>query len=207
MSFEKSVFINCPFDKNYRDDLLKPILYVTVINGLIPRLALEISDAGQIRLEKIISLIKSCKFSIHDLSLVKSTEAEQFSRMNMPFELGIDCGLRNSENLLFNGKQFLILEANRYDYMKALSDINGFDVKVHNNDTERVVVCLYNWLSEILIIKKQDPPKKIFYNFLDFNTSLFIEKLGQFGTDELAINYIENISIPEYIDEIRERLG
>ncbi len=56
----------------------------------------------------------------------------------MPFELGIDYGLRKSGNTSLNTKQFLILEANRYDYMKAISDINGFDIKVHSNDTEKM---------------------------------------------------------------------
>ncbi len=103
-------------------------------------------------------------------------------------------------------KLFLILEANRYDYMKAISDINGFDIKVHSNDTEKIFDCLYSWFSETLKISKQDPPLKTFYDFIDFNTSLFEEKVSQFRSDKLATNYIEKISIPEYIQEIKERL-
>ena len=87
MSFEKSVFINCPFDKSYIDDILKPILYVLVKNGFNPRLSLEVSDSGQVRLQKITEIIKTCKYSIHDLSIVKSKKAKEFARMNMPFEL------------------------------------------------------------------------------------------------------------------------
>lgn len=206
MSFEKNVFINCPFDKSYIDDILKPILYVLVKNGLKPRLSLEVSDSGQVRLQKITGIIKSCKYSIHDLSIVKSKKAKEFARMNMPFELGIDYGLRNSGIGKLNEKQFLILEAVKYDYMKAISDINGFDIKVHSNETEKIFDCLYSWLSETLKINKQDPPLKIFYDFIDFNTSLFNEKVAEFHSDDLAKNYIEKISIPEYIEEIRERI-
>lgn len=206
MSFEKSVFINCPFDKSYIDDLLKPILYVVVKNGLYPRLSLEVSDSGEVRLQKITEIIKSCKYSIHDLSIVKSRKAKEFARMNMPFELGIDYGLRNSGIQNLNDKQFLILEANKYDYMKAISDINGFDIKVHGNETEKMFECLYSWLSETLKISKQDPPLKIFYDFVDFNASLFDEKVAQFSSDDLAKNYIDKISIPEYVEEIRERI-
>lgn len=206
MSFQKSVFINCPFDRKYIDDLLKPMLYVLVKNGLAPRLSLEVSDSGQARLEKITNIIKGCKYSIHDVSIVKSKKINEFARMNMPFELGIDYGLRKSGNISLSRKQFLILEANKYDYMKAISDINGFDIKVHSNDTEKIFDCLYTWLSETLKISKQDPPLKIFYDFIDFNASLFKEKVGQFGSDKLATNYIEKISIPEYIQEIQERL-
>lgn len=206
MSFEKSVFINCPFDIKYIDNLLKPILYVVIKNGLSPRLSLEVSDSGQARLEKITEIIKSCKYSIHDLSLVKSKKANEFARMNMPFELGIDYGLRKSGKAPLNTKQFLILESTKYDYMKAISDINGFDIKEHNNNTEKIFECIYSWSSETLKINKQDPPLKIFYDFVDFNTSLFEEKVRKFGSDNLAKNYIEKISIPEYIEEIKERL-
>lgn len=206
MSFEQNVFINCPLDKLYIDDLLKPILYILVKNGLFPRLSLEVSDSGQVRLQKITEIIKSCKYSIHDLSIVKSKKAKEFARMNMPFELGIDYGLRNSSIPKLGEKQFLILEATRYDYMKSISDINGFDIKVHGNETEKIFDCLYSWLSETLKINKQDPPLKMFYDFIDFNTSLFVEKVAEFRSDDLAKNYIEKISIPEYIAEIRERI-
>ena len=206
MNFEKNVFINCPFDKDYINDLLKPMLYVIVKNNLVPRLALEVSDSGQLRLDKITDIIKSCKFSIHDLSMVKSKKDNEFARMNMPFELGIDYGLRKSGISPLNDKQFLILEAVKYDYMKALSDINGMDIKVHSNNTEKIFECLYTWCSDTLKIKKQDPPLKTFYDFVDFNTSLYNEKLRDLGSDKLAQNYIEKISIPEYIEEIQERL-
>jgi hypothetical protein len=206
MSFEKSVFINCPFDKSYIDDILKPILYVLVKNGFNPRLSLEVSDSGQVRLQKITEIIKTCKYSIHDLSIVKSKKAKEFARMNMPFELGIDYGLRNSGISKLGEKKFLILEAVKYDYMKAISDINGFDIKVHSNETEKIFDCLYSWLSETLKINKQDPPLKIFYDFIDFNTSLFKEKVEELHSDDLAKNYIDKISIPEYIEEIRERI-
>jgi len=206
MSFAKNVFINCPFDEAYINNLLKPILYIVIKNGLNPRLSLEISDSGQVRLHKITEIIQSCKYGIHDLSIVKSKKANEFARMNMPFEFGIDYGLRKSGIAQLKAKQFLILEATKYDYMKAISDINGFDIKVHGNSTERIFECLYSWSSETLKISKQDPPLKIFYDFVDFNTSLFEEKVTQFGSDKLAKNFIEKISIPEYIQEIRERV-
>jgi hypothetical protein len=206
MAFAKNVFINCPFDKAYINNLLKPILYVLIKNGLTPRLSLEVSDSGQVRLQKITDIIKICKYGIHDLSIVKSKTAYEYARMNMPFELGIDYGLRKSDIAPLNTKQFLILEATKYEYMKAISDINGFDVKVHGNNTKKVFECLYSWFSETLKIRKQDPPLKIFYDYVDFNTNLFEEKVSQLGSDKLAKNYIDKISIPEYIQEIVERL-
>lgn len=206
MNFEKCVFINCPFDQTYINDLLKPMIYILIKNGLSPRLSLEVSDSGQMRLEKITGIIKGCKYGIHDLSIVKSRKAKEFARMNMPFELGIDYGLRKSGMSPFDTKQFLILEATKYDYMKAVSDINGFDIKVHENNTEKLFECLYTWSSETLKITKQDPPLKLFYDFVDFNTSLFEEKATELGSETLAKNYIEKVSISEFIQEVQERL-
>lgn len=193
-------------DTAYINDILKPMMYVLIKNGFNPRLSLEVSDSGQVRLEKITAIIKSCRYRIHDLSMVKSKKANEFARMNMPFELGIDYGLRKSGIVLLHTKQFLILEATKYDYMKAVSDINGFDIKVHSNDTEKLFDCMYSWISETLKINKQEPPLKMFYNFADFNASLFDEKLKKYGTEELAKNYIDKISIPEYLQEIRDRI-
>lgn len=205
MSFEKNVFINCPFDTSYINDLLKPMIYLIVRIGYVPRLSLEVSDSGQIRLDKITDIIKNCKYSIHDLSLVKSIKAKEFARMNMPFELGIDYGLRKGGIEPLDSKQFLILEAVKYDYMKALSDINGFDIKVHGNNTEKLFENLYKWSSETLKINKQDPPLKLFYDYTDFIAALFDDKAIELGSEKLARNYLENVSIPEYIQEISER--
>lgn len=206
MSFEKNIFINCPFDITFQNNILKPILFSLLKIGFTPRLSLEASNSAEFRLTKITEIIKECQYSIHDLSKVKSTKANEFARMNMPFELGIDYGLRNSNSTKLSKKQFLILEAVRYDYMKALSDINGLDVKTHNNDTETLFECLYSWYSETLKITKQKPPLQTYYDFMDFNTSLFEEKLIEYSSEKVAKNYIEKISIPEYIQEIIERI-
>jgi len=202
-SFDKNIFINCPLDKLYINDLLKPMLFFIVQNGFNPRLSLEISDSSQIRLEKITRIIKECKYSIHDLSKVRANVVNEYARMNMPFELGVDYGIKsmNDENL--SKKQFLILEAVKYDYMKALSDINGMDIKVHENKTETIFECLYTWTSETLKLSGQKPPLKIFYDYTDFNTQLFEDKLKEYKLEKYAINYIEKISIPEYIQVIK----
>ncbi len=206
MVFEKNVFINCPFDKNFIDDLLKPMIYVVVRNGFNPRTSLEVSDSGQLRIEKITNIIKDCKFSIHDLSKVKSSEPNEYSRMNMPFELGIDYGLRNSGIEHFSTKRFLILEEKKYEYMKAISDFNGFDIKAHNNTSQGVIDCLYAWFSETINIHNQPPPLKLFYDYVDLISDLFEDKLNKFKLENIALDYMNKISIPEFIREIQSRL-
>lgn len=73
MNFDKNIFINCPFDKDYLP-MLKTLLYVIKKIGYNPRIALERSDSGEVRLDKIKELIESSKYSIHDLSRIKSKE-------------------------------------------------------------------------------------------------------------------------------------
>jgi len=56
-NFEKNVFVNCPFDNDYRQ-LLVGIVFTIVYFGYNPRLSLERADSGETRIDKILSLIK-----------------------------------------------------------------------------------------------------------------------------------------------------
>ena len=127
--FDSNVFVNCPFDKDY-EPLKKALLYTVVALGFNPRIATERADSGEQRVSKICELIQESAFSIHDLSHMRAKEKGDFSRMNMPFELGADYGSRQFAPDEFGTKQFLILETRRFDYMKALSDLNGVDIQV-----------------------------------------------------------------------------
>jgi hypothetical protein len=60
MAFDDNVFINCPFDREYYG-LLRPILFTVIYLGLQPRIALERSDSGEARIEKILELIQESK--------------------------------------------------------------------------------------------------------------------------------------------------
>ena len=60
--FERSVFINCPFDQDYLS-LLRPLLFTITALGFRPRIASERSDSGEMRLDKIVGLIRSARFS------------------------------------------------------------------------------------------------------------------------------------------------
>ena len=65
---------------------------------------------------KLLKIIKESKFTIHDLSRLRAKKIDDYYRLNMPFELGIDFGLR-SYNDEFKDKKALILEANKFEYM------------------------------------------------------------------------------------------
>ncbi|MEM8566491.1 MAG: hypothetical protein AAGF85_08510 [Bacteroidota bacterium] len=210
-NFEKNIFINCPFDKDYLP-LLRPLIFTVVYFDFNPRITLEKSDSGKPRLEKLLDLIKESKYSIHDLSRLQSSKSKEFYRLNMPFELGLDYGSRNYSDAL-SDKEFLILETAPYDYMKAISDINGLDIKNHNDEPEEIVECIWAWFIETVGLSKVGSPLKIWYDFTDFNTQLFEDKFadyyseyGEHKAEKMAKVEVEKMPIPEYIREIKDYL-
>lgn len=143
--YQKSVFINCPFDEEF-GPLLEAMLFCIVRSGLIPRLASESLEAGQSRLEKILELIGLCRFSIHDLSRAVSKSANENFRMNMPFELGLDMGRRRAPDPETSDKKFLIFEKEPYELKRCLSDLNGVDVAFHREDYQLIIKKLRDFL-------------------------------------------------------------
>ena len=149
---DKNIFINCPFDEDYYS-LLRPIIFTIVYLGYNPRISLENSDSSKPRLEKLLELINESNYSIHDISRLQSKVADEFYRLNMPFELGLDYSSKHFNESLKN-KKFLILETKKYDYMKALSDINGLDIKSHKDIPQQAVDSVVAWFVETVGLSK-----------------------------------------------------
>lgn len=143
--FERSVFVNCPFDEAFVP-LLQAIAFCIADLGFVPRLAPENADNAANRLGRIIELIRGSRFGIHDLSRCRSTSADEYARMNMPFELGLDHGCARFGEGPLGTKSILILEETRYDYQKVLSDISGWDIEAHGGDYIIAVRIVRNWL-------------------------------------------------------------
>lgn len=144
--FERSVFINCPFDEDYAP-ILQAIAFCVVDMGFYPRLAPENSDHSASRLTRIIELVRGSRFGIHDLSRCKATTADEYYRLNMPFELGLDHGAARFGGGPLNTKSILVLEETRYDYQKSLSDISGWDIEDHGGDFSKAVRKVRQWLA------------------------------------------------------------
>lgn len=139
----KSVFVNCPFDNEYFK-LLKPLLFTLIYIGLKPRIS-ETSDSGEVRLHKIKEMMEDSKFSIHDLSRMEPITDDKLPRFNMPFECGIDFGIKLSNPQKYQNKKFLILEKEQYRYQKVISDISGNDIKAHKNNPEKIIKVVRDW--------------------------------------------------------------
>lgn len=172
--FSKSVFINCPFDDQYIP-LLRSILFVIIYLGFTPRIALERFDSGEARINKIIDLIKASKFSIHDLSRIKSSEKSEYFRLNMSFELGVDIGCRIFKDGQAKDKKCLILEKEKYRYQRALSDLSNSDIKNHNNEPEEVIRQIRDWFV-VNELERADSGTIIWESFNEFMADFYLRR-------------------------------
>lgn len=189
--FKKNVFVNCPFDDDYRQ-LLIAIIFTVMYLGYKPRLSLERADSGETRINKILGLITESKFGIHDLSRIVSTKENEHYRMNMPFELGIDYGCQKLKGGIWSQKKILILEKERYRFQKAISDLSGSDIKNHNDEAVKAVYAVRDWfVTEEL--KRGDSGLKIWDNYNEFQAYLYdevVEKDGHKSTDDVQITEV-----------------
>jgi len=194
-NFEKNIFINCPFDTDYRQ-LLIAIIYTTKYFGFSPRLSLERADSGESRIEKILGLIEKSKFGIHDLSRIISTKKDEHYRMNMPFELGIDYGCQKLKGGKWGNKKILILEKKRYRYQKAISDLSGSDIKSHDDEVIKVIFAVRDWIVTEEF-KRGDSGNKVWNSFNDFQAYLYDEVVAKDGHKSP-----DEVPIPEIIHHI-----
>lgn len=142
----KSVFINCPFDKDYAP-LFDGIVFATVCCGFLPRSALESGSVADSRMERIARAIFSSKYSIHDLSRCRGEGNEQLARFNMPLELGIAMARRYSKKGKTGGHDWLVLVPEGHQYVKFVSDLAGFDPAQHDGKIQSVVLKVMTWLA------------------------------------------------------------
>lgn len=132
---KNAVFLNIPYDPPFSPLFLAYVAGISAF-GLVPRATLEIPGSTR-RLDRIISLIKNCRYSIHDLSRVELDPTPPATpRFNMPFELGLAVALDAS----FPRKRhtWFVFETAQWRMQKSLSDLNGTDVYVHGGTVDGV---------------------------------------------------------------------
>jgi hypothetical protein len=186
-----NVFINCPFDNNYFP-LLKPLIFTILYLELNPKIS-ETTDSGEARLSKIKKLMAESKYSIHDLSRMEPLKKNDYPRFNMPFECGIDFGLRMSDNECYADKNFLILEKEKYRYKEVISDISGNDIKAHNNEPEQLIKAVRDWFK--LSIKDIPSYKEIWlsYNEFEFDYEEILREDDYNPKDIYALTFLDII--------------
>jgi hypothetical protein len=145
----KYVFLNIPYDIKFRRMFLAYICGLTHM-GLIPRATLEI-QGGRNRSDKILELMRSCKYSIHDLSRVQLDRSRPATpRFNMPFELGLAFAVSKLDpnfNEDTNPHVWFVFETINRRVSKSLSDLSGADPNIHDGTVEGVMRELANSFS------------------------------------------------------------
>lgn len=161
----RSVFLNVPFDRPYQP------VFVTLVSTLVclgqtPRCVLEIRESGQGRLARIFELLRSCGVSFHDLCRTGPR-----ARFNMPFELGLACGLA------LNGEphELVVLDTVRYRLDRTLSDYKGRDPLIYEK-LDDLVDCV----ADIFQVKNEPTPI-VLKSEARFLRRLAREIAGQYG--------------------------
>jgi len=143
---EYGVFINCPFDEPYRP-IFEAIVFAVHDCGYVARCSLEVTDASQVRIDKISAIIAACRFGIHDISRTELDTETRLPRFNMPLELGLFLGAKRFGSRKHRLKTCLILDVERYRYQKFVSDIAGQDIAAHHGNPDDAIKAVRDWLS------------------------------------------------------------
>lgn len=152
-SNSSDVFINIPFDARH-EYLFLSLISAIVGLGLTPRSVLEIPHDTS-RLARIFDLIRSCSYSIHDLSAVGLSGGPfRVPRFNMPFELGLAAAV----SLSTNGRhKFRVMDAVSHRVIQSLSDIGGYDAFVHR----RTAAGVFEAVADMFASLKNPPIKDV----------------------------------------------
>ena len=144
--YERQVFINCPYDDDYRP-LLKAAAFAVHACGFRARLALEDVGARQGRLERLTAIIADCGLAIHDISRVEVDSKSALPRFNMAFECGVYFGASRFGTGRQRRKDYLLLDAVPDRHRRTLSDLSGVDPRIHRNEPERMIRCVRDFLA------------------------------------------------------------
>lgn len=140
----KSVFINCPFDRDYAH-LFDAIVFATVCCGFMPRSALETGTVAEPRIVRITKAVFESRYSIHDLSRCTGEGVENWARFNMPLELGMAMASRHRFGE--DTHDWLVLVPKGHAYTKFISDLAGYDPATHDGTERSIVTSVILWLA------------------------------------------------------------
>ena len=169
--YNTDVFLNCPFDQQYklRHDAL---VFAVHDCGFRARSAFEISDSGEIRIKKIVRIIRSSRFAIHDISRTQPDPVTRLPRFNMPLELGIFLGALWFGNQKQKRKRCLVLDKERYRFQQFVSDIAGQDISAHGNKIRTLIKAVRDWLNKMDKRTRIPGGARMFSRFQEFRVDL-----------------------------------
>jgi hypothetical protein len=144
VTYQRSVFINCPFDNTYKP-LFDALIFTILDCGYFARHALEDVGGREQRLEKIYRLIEQSRLSIHDVSRVELDKKNKLPRFNMPFECGLAFGAMRFGKK--SNRDALVMTGVRFQDKAAISDLAGIDPGYHDNKIDTVIASVRKFLA------------------------------------------------------------
>lgn len=182
------VFINCPFDPEYRE-FFEALIFTIFACGFRPRSGKELDDGGELRLNRLYALIMQCRYGIHDISRTEPDVVNGLPRFNMPLELGIFLGAKKFGNKAQKEKMALILDIEQFRYQRFMSDLAGADIRSHDNDKFRAVAITRDWLANVS--RRDLPSANIIEGFFRRFLDQLPEVARQLDFDRNQIPYVD----------------
>lgn len=145
-AYEKSVFINCPFDAPF-EPLFHAIVLTVAARGFVPRSARESEGQAEPRITRIAKGLMESRYSIHDLSRFQGEGAENLARFNMPLELGMALGMRYLKEGTGAQHNWVALVPQQFVHHRFISDLSGYDAPDHDQQPATVIKQVAAWLS------------------------------------------------------------
>jgi len=133
---------------------------------------LEIDDASEVRVNKILRIIGESKYGIHDISRTELDEVNQLPRFNMPLELGMFLGAKRFGGTAQKRKSCLIVDEEPHRFQKFISDIAGQDIKSHASNPEKLICVVRDWLRSVSKRSTLPGGKSIFKRYSNFVVEL-----------------------------------
>ncbi len=144
--YDRNIFINCAFDSTFIHHF-RAIVFTVHSCGFIARCAMESGNVAGVRIDKIVKIIKDCRYGVHDLSCVEITEHSPLPRYNMPYELGIFMGCKAFGSALHRKKDFIVIGSVSHRYKRLVSDLAGYDFPAYNKeDHNSLIKIIRDWL-------------------------------------------------------------
>jgi hypothetical protein len=134
------VFLNYPFNPEFETSA-NALHFAVVAAGLVPLCAKDLSMPDLPRMDGISNAIRSCRYSVHDLS-----RFDQQGK-NISLELGIAFAkVHEGQQRIHRCALFM---PSGLDYHSIASDLSGFDPKQYQGDSS-LVVGVYEWLRDVV---------------------------------------------------------
>jgi hypothetical protein len=161
------VFVNCPFDDDYRDQL-DAIVFTSIQAGFVPWMAGSTGDVAVSRVERINDGLRACRYSVHDLTRYQGEGQANLSRFNMPLELGMAMAVRHTSGD-DDRHDWMFMVPDGHVYQRYISDLAGFDPIPHDGSGRGVAVAVLSWLSTRAAAKVAVGPAEVLGKLPEFS--------------------------------------